>query len=102
MNQADYMSKESIALTNDANLSEEEDEYTPESRVPLHHTPEGGWGWVIVFVSFMCNFLIDGTVSSFGLIYPQLLLRFQSSPAVVSFAGSLIAGCYLSMGRFSL
>ena len=22
--------------------------------------PDGGWGWVIVFASFMCNLIIDG------------------------------------------
>ena len=24
--------------------------------------PDGGWGWVICFASFMCNFITDGVV----------------------------------------
>ena len=24
--------------------------------------PDGGWGWVVCFASFMCNFIIDGIV----------------------------------------
>ncbi|KAL5008724.1 hypothetical protein ScPMuIL_014305 [Solemya velum] len=94
--------EESTPLTQDAvpsvDLSKEENDPMSQPKIHRHHTAEGGWGWVIVFVSFMSNFLIDGTVSSFGLLYPKLLLKLQSSPAVVSFAGSLIAGCYLSMG----
>ena len=24
--------------------------------------PDGGWGWVVCFASFMCNFIVDGIV----------------------------------------
>ena len=31
--------------------------------VPLEDIPgppDGGWGWVVCFASFLCNFMVDG------------------------------------------
>ena len=40
-------------------LGQEED----QEDVPL--PPDGGWGWVIVISSFMCNLILDGAVTFF-------------------------------------
>ena len=29
--------------------------------------PDGGWGWVIVVASFLCNMVLDGIGYSFGI-----------------------------------
>lgn len=34
--------------------------------------PDGGYGWVIVFAAFMCNFIYDGCMYGFGVILPSL------------------------------
>ena len=47
-------------------LGQEDD----QEDVPL--PPDGGWGWVIVISSFMCNLILDGAETLF--IYIFLLL----------------------------
>lgn len=34
--------------------------------------PDGGWGWVIVVVSFICNATIDGICLTYGRLIPDL------------------------------
>lgn len=34
-----------------------------DSKVPGAIVPDGGWGWVIVFASFMIHFIMDGLVN---------------------------------------
>ena len=41
--------------------------------------PDGGWGWVIVAASFLCNFVLDGIAYSFGVLLPPLVEYFDSS-----------------------
>ena len=36
--------------------------------------PDGGWGWVVCFASFMCNFIIDGIVYRF-ISFDTILLK---------------------------
>jgi hypothetical protein len=33
-----------------------------QSKVPGAVTPDGGWGWIIVFASLMIHFIMDGLV----------------------------------------
>lgn len=35
--------------------------------------PDGGWGWVVCFASFMVNLIADGVTFSFGVLYVELL-----------------------------
>lgn len=60
--------------------------------------PDGGWGWVIVASSFLCNFVLDGIAYSFGVLLMPLVEHFDSSRSAVSWVGSLLAGIYLSSG----
>ncbi|KAK3092671.1 hypothetical protein FSP39_005690 [Pinctada imbricata] len=64
----------------------------------LPRVPDGGYGWVIVLCSFLCAFVIDGLVGSFGLIYPSLIDSLESPPALTSMIGSALIGCFLLMG----
>lgn len=62
--------------------------------------PDGGWGWVIVFASFMCNMIVDGIIFSFGMFLTQIATTFTVSKAHVSLVGSLMSGFYLMAGPF--
>ncbi|XP_005099249.1 uncharacterized protein LOC101855494 [Aplysia californica] len=61
---------------------------------------EGGYGWVIVIASFFNAFIIDGTGSCFGLLFPYIVEKYESSAFVASFAGSLFVALMI-MGTVS-
>ncbi|XP_076251310.1 monocarboxylate transporter 5-like [Rhynchophorus ferrugineus] len=63
--------------------------------------PDGGWGWVIVFASFMCNLIVDGIIFSFGTFLPDIAEDFHVSKAHVTLVGSLMSGFYLIAGPFA-
>ena len=44
---------------------------------PLSVVPDGGWGWVIVFASFMIHFIMDGFVTSFVLDWKLNLIMIR-------------------------
>ncbi|XP_022323778.2 monocarboxylate transporter 14-like [Crassostrea virginica] len=60
--------------------------------------PDGGWGWVIVFSSLMCNIIVDGIGYSFGVLLPQWVEVFGESRGKISLVGSLLVGVYLCAG----
>lgn len=64
--------------------------------------PDGGWGWVVVFSSFMCNLIVDGLGYSFGVLLPLWVNVFQESRGKVSLVGSLLNGMYLCAGKYRL
>lgn len=55
--------------------------------------PDGGWGWVVVFASFMINLIADGVSMSFGILFIDLIDYFEQSKGKTAWVGSL----YLSM-----
>lgn len=61
--------------------------------------PDGGWGWVIVAASFMCNFFVDGIIFSFGVFLNDIADAFSVSKASVAFVNSLQSGFYLMVGQ---
>jgi len=60
--------------------------------------PDGGWGWMIVFVSFLCASVVDGLCCVFGVMLPDLVTYFDQSSSTVAVAGSLLAGGFLLYG----
>lgn len=60
--------------------------------------PDGGWGWVVVFASFMINLIADGVSLSFGVIYPELVEAFGESKSKTSWVGSLFLSIPLITG----
>ncbi|XP_050497626.1 monocarboxylate transporter 3 [Diabrotica virgifera virgifera] len=62
--------------------------------------PDGGWGWLVVLGSFMCNLIVDGTIFSFGTFLKIISKEFDADPADVTLVGSLMSGFYLIAGPF--
>ena len=60
--------------------------------------PDGGYGWVVVFASFMCNMIVDGIAYTFGIFMKDFSLEFGASESRVAFVGSLLSGVYLMAG----
>ncbi|KFB53189.1 AGAP003206-PA-like protein [Anopheles sinensis] len=60
--------------------------------------PDGGYGWVIVFASFMCNMIVDGIAYTFGVFLNEFVVYFGEGKGTVAWVGSLLSGMYLSAG----
>ncbi|XP_033759184.1 monocarboxylate transporter 12-like [Pecten maximus] len=69
---------------------------TPAPQPPI--PPDGGWGWVITFSSFMVSFLVDGVCFTFGIFFPEFLRHFGESKGKTQILGSVLNGAYLSLG----
>ncbi|XP_050348609.1 monocarboxylate transporter 3 isoform X2 [Nymphalis io] len=74
------------------------DDSEPEAALVV--PPDGGWGWVIVAASFMCNFLVDGIIFSGGMLLEPIQKEFNASGGQVAPVNSLLAGFYLLAGPF--
>ncbi|UYV83096.1 hypothetical protein LAZ67_22002204 [Cordylochernes scorpioides] len=77
-------------------LGEEEEETWGTVSAP--EPPDGGWGWVIVTASFLSNVVVDGIAYTFGLFLPEFVRYYGASTGTVAWVGSLLTGCYLSVG----
>lgn len=60
--------------------------------------PDGGWGWVVVVVSFLFNFVADGIMYTFGLFLIDISKSFEATETKVSLANSLMSGFYYLLG----
>lgn len=60
--------------------------------------PDGGWGWFIVFGSFLCHFIIGGMERSAGLLYLYFLERFRQSAATTAWTTTLASALRLMLG----
>lgn len=61
--------------------------------------PDGGWGWVVVFCSFVLCVVADGVSFSFGILYPELQNEFHASSSATSWVGSLFVSVPLLTGK---
>ncbi|XP_058451669.1 monocarboxylate transporter 12 isoform X2 [Malaya genurostris] len=62
--------------------------------------PDGGWGWVVMIASFLCNTVVDGIVFSAGMFQDPIRLDFGVGKAEVALVSSLLSGFYLITGPF--
>lgn len=60
--------------------------------------PDGGWGWVVCFASFMVNLIADGVTFSFGVLYVELLDYFGEGRGKTAWVGSLFMAMPLLSG----
>ena len=60
--------------------------------VLLPTPPDGGWGWMVVFGSFIIHVIADGVAYSFGIFYIEFLEYFQAGRGPTGWIGSLMVG----------
>ncbi|CAH0720124.1 unnamed protein product, partial [Brenthis ino] len=86
--------EEAARLTAEGADADDDDAYEYELPPP----PDGGYGWVVVFASFMCNLIVDGIAYTFGIFLPELVTYFGEGKGTVAWVGSLLSGVYLAAG----
>ena len=47
--------------------------------------PDGGWGWVVCWMSFWTNAVIFGMLNTFGIVYVEMLREFDNGNDDISF-----------------
>lgn len=63
--------------------------------------PDGGWGWMVVFASFMIHVFADGFTYTLGIFYVHLLEHFQVGKAAAAWIVSILVGVTLGSGPIS-
>lgn len=58
----------------------------------IKKSPDGGWGWVIVLVSFFTQFLCYGSPVAVGVLYVEWLDAFGEGKGKTAWVGSLASG----------
>ena len=78
---------------------DDEDDYDEQVQLMIARAPDGGWGWIVVACSFMCNMIIDGMQFNFGNLMDPMKHEFGASTSVVSLIGSILSGFYNFSGK---
>ncbi|CAH1795978.1 unnamed protein product [Owenia fusiformis] len=85
-------------MTDKIQRSDDDDEVATDDSIGPPVPPDGGWGWVIVFSSFIMNVLVDGVCFSAGIFYLEFLDYYRESKGKTAWVGSTLNGMYLTMG----
>ncbi|XP_060077396.1 monocarboxylate transporter 13-like [Ylistrum balloti] len=59
---------------------------------------DGGWGWMVVCLSFMVNLLVDGVCYTFGILFPEFIRYFGESKGKTQLLNSVMLGSYFVLG----
>ncbi|XP_050042907.1 monocarboxylate transporter 14 [Dermacentor andersoni] len=68
------------------------------SATALAPPPDGGWGWMVVFSSFMIHVIADGVTYTFGIFYLEFLKHFQESKGKTAWIASIMVGTTFCIG----
>ncbi|KAI8123870.1 Monocarboxylate transporter 3, partial [Lucilia cuprina] len=63
--------------------------------------PDGGYGWLITFISFLCQVIVDGIIFSIGIVLPHIAKDFNIPGANVVLVASMQIGFYFLSGTVS-
>ncbi|CAH2034426.1 unnamed protein product, partial [Iphiclides podalirius] len=87
-----------VSVSSSGSSSSSDDEELSDAKArPL----DGGWGWVVVFASFMVNLIADGITFSFGVFYPHFLEYFGASKSKTAWIASIFMAMPLLSGPFA-
>lgn len=78
--------------------SSSDDEESSSGQYSEAKPPDGGWGWVVVFASFVVNLIADGITFSFGVIFVEFLNYFGEGKGKTAWIGSLFMAMPLLSG----
>ena len=84
--------------TNDSERHSESSTSTESLSDYIPTPPDGGYGWLVVFAAFFCNFIVDGIAFTFGVFVNDLRESFGVDMASAALIGSLNSGFYLLSG----
>lgn len=62
---------------------------------------DGGYGWIVVFASFLVHVFVLGNIYSFGIFYAAYLEYFKSSESSIAWIGSIGAALMGGVGVYS-
>ncbi|XP_016946509.1 uncharacterized protein LOC108022175 isoform X2 [Drosophila biarmipes] len=62
--------------------------------------PDGGFGWVIMVLSFLAQMIIDGLIFTIGILLPFIAKDLDVQMTEVLFVASVQIGCYFTSGIF--
>lgn len=91
--QFDAQSPQAAGSVSSSSSSSDDEEVSIAEARP----PDGGWGWVVVFASFMVNLIADGITFSFGVFFPHFLEYFGEGKGKTAW----IAGIFMAMPLLS-
>ncbi|CAD6187578.1 unnamed protein product [Caenorhabditis auriculariae] len=61
--------------------------------------PDGGYGWLVVFASFLANLIVDGIIFTVGdILLPQWMADYNASATSAALIISILSGTYLLVG----
>nr|XP_044249032.1 uncharacterized protein LOC108062505 [Drosophila takahashii] len=63
--------------------------------------PDGGFGWVIMVLSFLAQLIVDGLIFTIGLLLPYIASDMGYTMVDVLFVASVQIGCYFTSGVFA-
>lgn len=87
---------ENSSSSSSSSSSSEDDEFSEEIIYQVH--PDGGYGWLIVFVSFLINMIADGITFSFGIFNVEFLRVFNDSKGKTAWISSIFMAVPLLSG----
>jgi hypothetical protein len=89
----DSDSTKDLTVPGPSNFDPAVDAVVAESRIADAAVPDGGYGWVVIAACSVLCFWFVGTSYSWGVIQAALVKGHVSTPASLSFVGSLTAAC---------
>ena len=63
--------------------------------------PDGGWGWVVVFATFMIQIITSGVTNSIGLFYLSFMHYFNEGKGATAWIASILVGVTRCSGPIS-
>lgn len=85
---------ESSTSSSSSSSSSDDDEFSEV----MFQAPDGGYGWLIVFVSFLINMIADGITFSFGVFNVEFLKYFGDSKGKTAWISSIFMATPLLSG----
>jgi len=86
------------AHAEDLALSKDNQENNTKSEDAKNPAPDGGYGWVVLFGSFLISFILDGVMYSFGLIYNEIKSFYQAPDEIANLIISFNTGFLFCSG----